>query len=259
LKRASGHWTSSSQQINQHINQHINKLITKITYNYIYFTYQTLNKSKMRASVIAAILTFTASAIAAPVAAPVAAPTNYYTVPEPSTDAPTVRSIFGKRSSQQALADCGSNTQCQNVVNTIIDWDTSVNQVNDFLNNGGSQPNPAVTNSEQNALNFANKEPGFLATLQGTPGLDAAGQAAASTLGQVFPAVPQNLQTLLNSGATVQQGIDNINNVRCPSILGNISQLWISAAAAVGADTPGGALGPLTCEKPGGNVNDAYN
>jgi hypothetical protein len=58
-----------------------------------------------------------------------------------------------------------------------------------------------------------------------TPGLDATGQVAASTLGQVFPAVPQNLQTLLDAGESVQDGIDNINNVRWPSILGNISQL----------------------------------
>lgn len=206
----------------------------------------------MKASTVAAILAFTASAIAAP--------TNYYSMPgKPSTDSPAPRSVFGKRSFQQALADCNGGAECESVVNTINDWDTSVNQVNDFLNNGEGLQNPDLTTAEQNALDFANKEPGFLNTLMNIPNLDAAGQAAANTLGQVFPAVPSNLQSLLDAQESVQQGVDNINTVRCAQILGNISQLWISAAAAAGADTPGGALGPLFCQKPGGNTGDAYN
>jgi hypothetical protein len=46
--------------------------------------------------------------------------------------------------------------------------------------------------------------------------------------------------------------------LRCSTILGAISQLWISSAAAAGADTPGGALGPDVCNKPGGNSGDAF-
>jgi hypothetical protein len=54
------------------------------------------------------------------------------------------------------LSDCQGNTGCENVVNIIADWDTSVNQVSDFLNNAGGLQNPDLTTAKQNALNFAN-------------------------------------------------------------------------------------------------------
>lgn len=204
----------------------------------------------MKASTISTILAFTATAIAAPVTAP----TSYYTLPDPTTT-----TAFNKRSFQDAINNCGGLTDCITVVNAINDWDLSVNEVNFFLNNAADLQNPALTDAEQTALDFANKEPGFLSTLLSTPGLSAAGQNAGATLMQVFPTVPKTLQDLLNGIGSVQDGLNNINDVRCPSILGNISLLWIEAAAAVGSLVPGGALGPIICQKPGGDFNDAFN
>ncbi|KAF8851030.1 hypothetical protein BDZ45DRAFT_164092 [Acephala macrosclerotiorum] len=200
----------------------------------------------MKASTIAAILSFSVAALAAPIT---------YTVPKHS-------SPFGKRDLQTAVNDCSNTANpslCEQVVTTINSWDVSVNGVNDFLNTAEGLTNPDLTNAENTALGLANLEPGFLSVLQGTPGLSAAGQQAATTLGQVFGAVPQNLQDLLDASESVQTAVDNINSVRCAQILGNIGQLWVESAAAVGADTPGFPLGPLVCVKTGGNVGDAFN
>ena len=156
-------------------------------------------------------------------------------------------------------------------------WDDSVNGVNLFLNTANNLSGQDLTNAEFAALRFANAEPGFLTTLQGTPGLSQAGQNAANTLGQVFPAVPQNLVELTQSEISVQDALSNINGIRyayldapdvilltdisnsCPQILGNIGTLWVESAAAAGADTPGFPLGPDACPKPNGNSGDAFN
>lgn len=220
----------------------------------------------MKASTITLILTFTAAALALPTNKPAKAGT-YTPYNGKATKTPSRSLLFGKRTTEQAIDDCGSNdnpTLCTTVVNAIVGWDASVNTVNDFLNNAESKTGSDLTSFEQNALNFANLEPGFLATLQSTPGLSQEGVGAANVLGApgtgVFPQVPANLQTLLDgSGTPVQTAVDKINNVRCAQILGAISTLWEQAALAAGADAPGGALGPFVCQKPGGNVGDAYN
>jgi len=210
----------------------------------------------MKASVITAILAFSVSAMAAPLASPA---TDYAHWPKTST-----RSLVAKRSTAQALSDCQTD-ECRTVVTAITGWDFSVNIVNAFLNSATSLPvDQTLTDVENTALDFANLEPGFLGTLKATPGLSAAGLAAAATLGDpttgVFPQVPANLKTLLDgSGTTVQFAVDQINAVRCSQILTAISTLWVEAAAAAGADTPGLALGPNQCPKPGGQVGNAYN
>jgi hypothetical protein len=155
----------------------------------------------MKASTITTILAFTATAIAAP--------SRYPRVSKPS--------VFGRRDVQQAVNDCQNAATpdvCEQVVTAIAAWDDSVNGVNLFLNTADSLSGQDLTNGEFAALRFANAEPGFLTTLQGTPGLSQAGQVAASTLGQVFPAVPQNLVELTQSEILVQDALNNINNVR---------------------------------------------
>ena len=147
------------------------------------------------------------------------------------------------------------------MVNAIIGWDSSVNTVNNFLNIAAFEGNPQLTTDENNALSFANLEPGFLTTLRSTPNIDQAGTDAAATLDQKFPTVPAQLQLLLSSQVSVQSALDAINSVRCPTeggILNAIGTLWQSAAAAAGADTPGFPLGPDVCVLEPDNTGDAY-
>ncbi|KAF2733243.1 hypothetical protein EJ04DRAFT_397775, partial [Polyplosphaeria fusca] len=117
---------------------------------------------------------------------------------------------------------------CLNVVNAINDWDSSVNTVNDFLNNGAS----FSTDQDNDVLTAALKEPGFLTTLRNTPNLDASGQGAASTLDAFFPFVPGNLTDLVNGNTDFQTAANGINDARCNHVLEAIGDLWISAAAA---------------------------
>jgi hypothetical protein len=208
----------------------------------------------MKASTITTILAFTATALSAP--------TKSYTHPSI-----TPRSIFSKRSVQNAINDCNSNSPnpslCETVVNAIAGWDNSVNTVNNFLNIANGLSGQDLTNNENIALSAANLEPGFLNTLMNTPGLSQAGINAANTLGQVFPGVPQNLVELTNSAILVSDAVNNINTLRCSSpgdsnILENIGILWVESAAAAGADTPGTPLGPNFCPK-SPNTGDGYN
>lgn len=208
----------------------------------------------MRASTIAAILAFTATALSAPTKSSLAPVTK--------------RQVFG-RDTNSALNDCSNAADqftCVRVVNTIANWDGSVNNVNNFLNVAGGLSGSDLTNLENSALGAANAEPGFLQTLSTISGLSQAGQDAATQLGNVFPKVPQNLGRLLDgSGFPVQSAIDAINDARCPppvgtdSILVLIGTLWQEAAAAAGADTPGFPLGPNVCAKDNGNSGDAFN
>lgn len=206
----------------------------------------------MKASTITAVLAFTATALSAP--------TKSYT-------RPSTRSIFSKRTFQDALNDCSNaadSSLCQQVVGAINHWDNSVNTVNNFLNIANGLSGQDLTDQENIALTAADEEPGFLNTLMNTPGLSQAGIDAANTLGQVFPGVPQNLNQLLNSEILVSDAVNNINNLRCSfsgdsEILQNIGTLWVEAAAAAGADVPGTPLGPAICEKAPTNSGDAYN
>jgi hypothetical protein len=208
----------------------------------------------MKASTITAILAFTATALSAP--------TKSYTHPFI-----TPRSIFSKRSVQDAINDCNSNSPtpelCVQVVTAIGGWDDSVNTVNNFLNIANGLTGQDLTDNEFTALNAANLEPGFLGTLMNTPGLSQAGIDAANTLLQVFPGVPQNLVLLTNSEILVSDAVDNINNLRCSfpgdaNILENIGTLWVESAAAAAADPPGFPLGPNACPK-SPNTGDGYS
>ncbi|KAF2111292.1 hypothetical protein BDV96DRAFT_690654 [Lophiotrema nucula] len=207
----------------------------------------------MKASTIAAILSFTAAAAAAP-----ASRTKLY----------GGRTNLNKRQAltglQKAQADCqsGGNADpdtCLNVVNAINGWDQSVNTVNNFLNIAESLSGDDLTNNENTAKTAADLEPGFLTTLRNTPNLDATGQSAAATLDTFFPIVPDNVNKLLAAEESVQDGVNAINDARCNHVLQAIGDLWISAAAAAGADTPGRPLGPLVCTLNAGNVGDAYS
>ncbi|KUJ07641.1 uncharacterized protein LY89DRAFT_360457 [Mollisia scopiformis] len=200
----------------------------------------------MKSSTIVAILSFSVASLAAP--------TTYTT--------PTRSSHFGKRSEQDAINDCqntGNPSLCEQVVTAVSSWDTSVNMVNMFLNDAETSSGETLIDLENMALAFANLEPGFLSTLVGTPNISPDGVSAANTLMQVFSAVPGNLTLLINGDQSVSSTVDNINNVRCAQILGNIGELWQQAAAAAGADVPGTPLGPNFCPKSGGNSGDAYN
>lgn len=182
----------------------------------------------MKSSTIAVILATTAGTIAAP-----------YTK--------TARNIYAR----DALSDCSSNanpTACQTVVNAINGWISSVDAVNNFLNTAdGITDSNTLLVAEQLALNAAMLEPGFLKTLSATTGLGSAGTDAANTLGMVFGTIPMTLMQLQQSQIFVSDGVNTINNVRCPQVLPNIGDLWIDAALAVGADPPPVPQGPNAC------------
>jgi hypothetical protein len=112
--------------------------------------------------------------------------------------------------------------------------------VNRFLN--GPTLDPQV------ALNAANAEPGFLGTLSTTAGLDSAGTAAAQTLMTVFPGIPALLNiAVAGEDSFAGDAVNGINDLRCNKALRVIGDLWIAAAAAVGADVPSRPAGPNVC------------
>jgi hypothetical protein len=112
--------------------------------------------------------------------------------------------------------------------------------VNQFLNDPTLDP--------QGALNAANAEPGFLGTLSTTAGLNSAGTAAAQTLMTFFPGIPALLNiAVAGEGSFAGDAVNGINDLRCNRVLTAIGDLWIAAAAAVGADVPNRPAGPNVC------------
>jgi hypothetical protein len=103
----------------------------------------------------------------------------------------------------------------QAVANSINSWVSDVDTVTAFLNSAPGLTNPTdIQNGAVNALTAAFDEPTQLAILQGTPGLSAAGQNAATTLSQVFGTIPNDLITIANHPDTLQANVNDINNIR---------------------------------------------
>lgn len=142
---------------------------------------------------------------------------------------------------RSAITDCGTNQACVTVATAINGWIGSVDTVNQFLNTPTLDPKVALA--------AAQLEPGFLSTLGGTTGLSATGTAAVSTLMTLFPGIPSLLSLIVEGAEGTQSGsaVNGINDLRCNKVLPAIGDLWIAAAAAVGADVPPRPMGPNFC------------
>lgn len=103
----------------------------------------------------------------------------------------------------------------QTVFDSINSWISDVDAVTAFLNAApGLTGTTEIQNGAVNALMAAFDEPTQLSILQGTPGLSAAGQNAATILSQVFPSIPNDLIDIANNPGNLQADVNDINNVR---------------------------------------------
>jgi hypothetical protein len=135
----------------------------------------------------------------------------------------------------------------QDVVNSINQWISDVDNVNNFLNVAASLSDPtgAAANTKQTSLD----EPVQLGILSSVPGLSDQANNAVLLLQEVFINVPNDLQSIVDdpSPSNVQTQLASINNVRCLNVLPALDILWPAAAAAVGAPAPPPANRPIAC------------
>jgi hypothetical protein len=115
------------------------------------------------------------------------------------------------------------------VKNSITNWATSVNTVNDYLNN------PNNNTKLQSAIVFAKDEPVQLATLMKVKGLSADGTNAGKVLMGNFPSIVSNLNSIQSGAMTTQDGTAAVNFNRCCTVLPAIGSLWAASANATKA------------------------
>ncbi|KAE9375794.1 hypothetical protein N431DRAFT_502641 [Stipitochalara longipes BDJ] len=124
------------------------------------------------------------------------------------------------------------------VKNSIINWDTSVNTVNDYLNNPENKTKLAA------AIVFAKDEPVQLVTLMKVAALPKPGINAGTVLMGNFPSIISNLQSIQNGAMTTQDATAAVNFNRCCTVLPAIGALWTAAAN----QTKAGAVSMPTLE-----------
>jgi hypothetical protein len=126
--------------------------------------------------------------------------------------------------------------------NSIVNWQTSVNTVNDYLVSGFPM-SPALTASNENAQNnpenktklasaivFAKDEPVQLATLMKVAALPKASVNAGTVLMGNFPSIVSNLQSIQNGAMSTRDATAAVNFNRCCTVLYAIGALWTATA-----------------------------
>ncbi|RFU26920.1 hypothetical protein B7463_g9415, partial [Scytalidium lignicola] len=139
----------------------------------------------------------------------------------------------------------------QQVFNSINAWINNVDNVNSFLDAPVGQSPSELQSAAQTALDNANDEPIQLQILSDVNNLDSDGLSAVNTLMRVFGNVITQLQNIINSPDevdAVNNAISSINDTRCKFVLPSVTQLWASAAQAVGAPPPPAASIPNACQ-----------
>ncbi|KAJ5758376.1 hypothetical protein N7520_005532 [Penicillium odoratum] len=120
------------------------------------------------------------------------------------------------------------------VIGNITAWLGDIDCVNLFLERAAAGLSTDNLRDEAViAWTCAEDEPTRLNDLKELPGLSKAGRDAATTLGEVFPAVPGNLTDIIahpGDKREVKKDLENINTLRCTQVLPNIDVLWAAAA-----------------------------
>jgi hypothetical protein len=131
--------------------------------------------------------------------------------------ATSTASPLEKKDTAAALQRCVNTPDanaCADVVTTISAWDDSVNGVNLFLNTFQQFTGQDLIDQANTALDFANREPGFLTTLSNTANLGAQGVAAVNFLMGAFPKIPTDLQNVVAGTLSAGSAAVDINNIR---------------------------------------------
>ncbi|RDW58198.1 hypothetical protein BP6252_13609 [Coleophoma cylindrospora] len=127
------------------------------------------------------------------------------------------------------------------VPQSINNWIQDVDTVNRFLNVALSLPVGApLKQGAAKALAFAQDEPVNVKLLKATPGIDAAGLAAASTLEQVFGDVLDQLGNVVKSPLSLPVAVNAVTRInvnRCKNVLPAAETMWKSAAVAMNMST----------------------
>jgi hypothetical protein len=142
------------------------------------------------------------------------------------------------------------------VISNIDAWQTDIANVNNFLDQaaagllspGSVDFATAASNviGDQNGgpPGTASDEPTRLMALTALlASADGNALAASQDLAAQFGGVLTNLQSIVDSGndiGTVQTAVNNINNLRCFTVLPDISELWFGVVT----DNPGAPLPP---------------
>jgi hypothetical protein len=117
------------------------------------------------------------------------------------------------------------------VQNSITNWVTSVNTVNDYLDN------PSNSTKLNSAVVFAKDEPVQLATLMKVTGLPLAGKNAGTVLMGNFGSIVSNLNSVQTGAMSTNDATVAVNFNRCCTVLPAIGALWTAAAVATKATT----------------------
>ncbi|RDW90958.1 hypothetical protein BP5796_02123 [Coleophoma crateriformis] len=127
------------------------------------------------------------------------------------------------------------------VPQSINNWIQDVDTVNRFLNIALSLPaGVPLKQGAAKALTFAQDEPVNVRFLKATPGIDAAGLAAASTLERVFGDVLDHLGNVVKNPLSVPVAVNAVTRIninRCKNVLPAAETMWKSAAVAMNMST----------------------
>ena len=145
------------------------------------------------------------------------------------------------RHAERARCDGSTDPSTSAVENAINTWIDDVKSVNFFLDNTPAIGTFALVQRAQQALNSANDEPNELNVLASICELNSSPnsqyQNAVATLEQIFSNVPTSLQNIIKNsgnGGLVAADIQEINAVRCCSVLPSLDILFLQAAEDYG-------------------------
>lgn len=132
------------------------------------------------------------------------------------------------------------------VQNSITNWQTSVNTVNDYLNNPTNKTKLAA------AIVFSKDEPVQLATLMKVPAMSKAGVDAGKILMGNFGSIVSNLNSIQAGVMTTNDATAAVNFNRCCTVLPAIGALWTAASnatkiASMGTPNLEAQCGQMSC------------
>ncbi|PMD31953.1 hypothetical protein L207DRAFT_590827 [Hyaloscypha variabilis F] len=142
---------------------------------------------------------------------------------------------------KRTTAKATTRTKATTVTQSVNNWIEDINTVNSFLNVAlALPPGPALKAGASKALAYAQDEPVNVEFLKATPGINAAGLSAATTLEQVFGDVLNQLGNVVAQPLSLPVAINavaRINVNRCNNVLPAAETMWKSAAVAMNIST----------------------
>jgi hypothetical protein len=124
---------------------------------------------------------------------------------------------------KRTTAKATTRTKATTVTQSVNNWIEDINTVNSFLNVAlALPPGPALKAGASKALAYAQDEPVNVEFLKATPGINAAGLSAATTLEQVFGDVLNQLGNVVAQPLSLPVAINAVARI-------NVNRLVVKA------------------------------